>query len=170
MRSFQRNQQTFTRNTDGFDLANRRRVAWMATAFVFIAMPLLGQMPEPEKPHARITTANAAHEEAPTLLRRLNTSMESIAAKASPAVVQIVVTGYGPVQRKGEEDVTVLAPEKALGSGVIVDPDGYIITNAHVVHGAQRVRVILPLRPSASTFHLRDSSTGEVLEAKIVGV
>jgi len=37
-----------------------------------------------------------------------------------------------------------------LARGVIVDPDGYIITNAHVVEGAQRIRVILPSPPADS--------------------
>ncbi len=33
--------------------------------------------------------------------------------------------------------------ENALGSGVIVSPDGYILTNAHVVDGASKVSVEL---------------------------
>lgn len=72
------------------------------------------------------------------LLRELNSSLETVVAKVSPAVVQIMVTGYGPVEEHGETNKTVLAREHAIGSGIIVDSDGYIITNAHVVKGAQR--------------------------------
>jgi len=31
-----------------------------------------------------------------------------------------------------------------IGSGVIIDPDGYVVTNAHVIRGAQHIRVIVP--------------------------
>ena len=34
--------------------------------------------------------------------------------------------------------------ERSSGSGVIVDPDGYIVTNAHVVENATRIEVELP--------------------------
>lgn len=36
------------------------------------------------------------------------------------------------------------APQRASGSGVIVTPDGYIITNNHVVEKASKIEVILP--------------------------
>ena len=45
--------------------------------------------------------------------------------------------------------------QRGLGSGVIVSSDGYILTNHHVVDGADQVRV--------------DLSDGRVLDAKVVG-
>ena len=44
-------------------------------------------------------------------------------------------------------------PTRSLGSGVIVDSKGYIITNRHVVEGADRVRVKLPDDPEGSLGH-----------------
>jgi S1-C subfamily serine protease len=41
---------------------------------------------------------------------------------------------------------TVLSREHAVGSGIIFDPEGYLITKAHVVNGAQRIRVIAMVR------------------------
>ena len=40
--------------------------------------------------------------------------------------------------------------ERSSGSGVIVDPDGYIVTNAHVVERATRIEVELPLAATGS--------------------
>ncbi len=38
--------------------------------------------------------------------------------------------------------------ESGLGSGVIVSPDGYILTNNHVVEGATSLKVLLSDRPA----------------------
>jgi serine protease Do len=43
--------------------------------------------------------------------------------------------------------------ERSLGSGVIVDPKGYILTNRHVVNGADRIRVKLEEDPEGSLGH-----------------
>src|SRR5579864_8786689 len=105
----------------------------------------------------------------PNLLRALDSSLETVVAKVSPAVVQIVVTGYGPSESHGHTDTARIVRQHALGTGVIVDPDGYIITNAHVVEGAQRIKVILPPPAVDSPIELQPIHAGQILEAKVVG-
>jgi serine protease Do len=80
------------------------------------------------------------------LLSQLNSALETIVARVSPAVVQIQASGLGPLEDK--DGVALIIRQHAIGSGVIVDPDGYIVTNAHVVEGAQRIRVVLPIPPA----------------------
>ena len=43
-----------------------------------------------------------------------------------------------------------LATRHTGGSGVILDPDGYIVTNAHVVKGARRVQVLISTAPDST--------------------
>ena len=73
----------------------------------------------------------------------LSRSLQDLAEIVSPSVVQILVTGYATPD---EEDARPSEPalERSSGSGVIVDPDGYIVTNAHVVENATRLEVELP--------------------------
>ena len=102
------------------------------------------------------------------LLRDLDSSLEKVVAKVSPAVVQIVVNGYGPLEDRGHTDTSRIVRQHAIGSGVIVDSDGYIITNAHVVEGAERIRVILP-PPAESTIEVPPLHAGQILDAKVLG-
>lgn len=105
----------------------------------------------------------------PNLLRDLNNSLEAVVSKVSPAVVQIVVTGYGPSEDHGHTDTARIVRQHAIGTGIIVDSDGYIMTNAHVVEGAQRIKVILPPPVSDSPIELQPIHAGQILEATLLG-
>ncbi|HEX6551983.1 MAG TPA: trypsin-like peptidase domain-containing protein [Ktedonobacteraceae bacterium] len=59
----------------------------------------------------------------------LNTLRESVAAKVKPSIVEV--------------DVTLANNQAAIGSGVIVDSRGYLVTNNHVVSGALSIQVVL---------------------------
>ncbi len=62
---------------------------------------------------------------------------QELVAEVAPAVVSIVVqtVGYNFFQQA--------VPETGAGSGMVISPDGYIVTNNHVVEGAQKVTVTL---------------------------
>ncbi len=106
--------------------------------------------------------------ETPGTLVQLNAALEGLAAKASQGVVQILVTGYGPLEESGRSDTALIARQKAIGSGLIVDPSGYVMTNAHVIEGAQRIRVVLPV-PAAEGAVLEPEGKRRTLDAKLVG-
>jgi serine protease Do len=103
-------------------------------------------------------------------LKQFNTSLEALAQKVSPAVVQVLVRGFGPVEEEnGTTNTAVITRQQSLGSGVMVDPDGYIVTNAHVVAGAQTIRVMLTL-PTDDAAMAAPGAKKKEYEAKLVGV
>jgi S1-C subfamily serine protease len=77
-------------------------------------------------------------------------SINEIYERAAPGVVQITSTG------RADPDPLAGIPQQALGSGFVVDKAGHIVTNYHVVRGANKIRV---------GFSNRDT-----VEAKQVGV
>ncbi len=106
----------------------------------------------------------------PNSLKDLSASVEALTTRVSASVVQVLVTGYGPVD-DGNGDGPIIGRQRGIGSGAIIDADGYIITNAHVVAGARRVQVVL--HGSATTTDPVSSLAADVdkiVAARIVGV
>ena len=104
------------------------------------------------------------------LLHRLDNSVVSLVQQVSPAVVQVLVSGYGEVEQHGHTDTALIGRQRSLGSGFIVDPEGYIITNAHVVEGAVRVRVVLFSSENSNSPHATLRSKPTTMDARVVGV
>jgi serine protease Do len=125
------------------------------------------QKPANPDAEARAAEAKAAESAASRTLVEFNDALEALAAKVSPAVVQILVTGYAPVHEENRAQTALIVRQHAVGSGVIVDPNGYIMTNAHVVEGAQRIRVALPL--PTDTGRAVPLGKRRVLEARLIG-
>jgi serine protease Do len=104
-------------------------------------------------------------------LHKLNESVDALIKKVSPSVVQILVTGYGPLEdiEHGNTGV-VIGRQRAIGSGFVIDSTGYIITNAHVVRGAQRVQVVLSATNADGSLEAALFTRTNSVPARIVGV
>jgi serine protease Do len=158
-------------------VATSRKLAVPATiagAFVLGAALFAG--------HGRVHAAGGAmpmDENSVSALTSLDEAMEAVTSKVTPAVVNVAVTSRGHMDESASDDdgqgqMPQLPPglrqffgngfgqmpsqpqiEHGVGSGIIISPDGYIVTNNHVVDGATQIRVTLNDR--------------RVLNAKVVG-
>ena len=101
------------------------------------------------------------------VLHELNSAVSKVVARVSPAVVQVRVTGYGPAG-EGAAEGGLVSRQRTIGSGVIVDPAGFVLTNDHVIHGAQRIQVVLPA-PVGADGAPAPGARQRTYEARVVG-
>jgi serine protease Do len=130
----------------------------------------------PVNAHAAVPMASAPPLDVNSVsaLISLDHAMETLASHVTPAVVNVTVTSkvkpdnsqsmsdnmqnfFGQFFGQGMPQMQQRRPEfeHGLGSGVIISPNGYIVTNNHVVEGATDIRVTLTDR--------------RVLRAKLIG-
>jgi len=120
---------------------------------------------------AVLAQAGFAQERKLDAIESLSASLEGLARRVNGSVVKIVTTGFGLSEDSDSANASLLTRQRATGSGVILTPDGYIVTNAHVIQGARRIRVQLSVSERAA----RKSNSitkpaGTILDARIVGL
>src|SRR5579859_4301026 len=76
-------------------------------------------------------------------LRGFSESIEALAERVRKCVVQIDTVGYGISSDSERQNAQFFTQERSTGSGVILSRDGFIMTNAHVVQAARKIRVRL---------------------------
>ncbi|MGA2847520.1 MAG: Do family serine endopeptidase [Terracidiphilus sp.] len=126
--------------------------------------------------HGNVHAASAIDDNSVSALTSLDRAMEAVASRVTPAVVNVAVTSRITPDGAGSEGMMQGIPpqlqqffgqmqpqqpsqpqiEHGVGSGIIISPDGYIVTNDHVVDGATNIKVTLNDR--------------RILNGKVVGV
>jgi serine protease Do len=95
----------------------------------------------PQKQSLPAPSAGGLH--AVDVLMSLSNDMQTLAHAIEPAVVKIYATGLAPVESGDANRTAFLAQQRSVGSGVIMDAQGYILTNAHVVQHARTLDVLV---------------------------
>lgn len=120
-------------------------------AVLLLALPLQAQEPKRET----------------TELRKLGQAIQQIAQRVRPAIVQV---SSRALSYSAGAEARVRAAD-GVGSGFIVDPAGYIVTNAHVVGEAKRVEVLIPRsKDELTTFRSTLKPPSKAVAAEVLGV
>jgi len=99
-------------------------------------------------------------------LSGLSASIREVTRTVTPAVVEVLVVGYSTDDDNSGKTSNSVSLQRSSGSGVIVDPEGYVITNAHVVEGAITVKVLV----ATPRKDLEADPEPKTLPANIVGL
>lgn len=134
----------------------------VGVGFFVFASPALAQRGTP--PPAPVSPL------ATDALDRMNEAIAALTRKVWPSVVQIQVTSLGAQAPAGRGGVAVIGQQRSVGSGFVIDGEGYIMTNAHVVANAQRVQVILPPANADGSLKTALSPKLNIVPARIVGL
>lgn len=130
-------------------MAQKSRAAWIVT---FVA--LLGLSPAAALGSKTVDAVWTELPPAETASGAAETmglpNLSALVKRAAPAVVSIIVEEPSPVRLPPSDPLHEFfdrfygeQPNEGLGTGFIIDPSGLILTNAHVVENAARIRVIL---------------------------
>jgi S1-C subfamily serine protease len=93
-----------------------------------------------ESEDARTTSANLAHSQPDEdLMDAYSRAVITASEKVSPSVVYIEV--QQPIRSRRGNAPRSPQEARGSGSGFIFTPDGFILTNSHVVHSASRIEV-----------------------------
>jgi serine protease Do len=107
----------------------------------------------------------------PASLPDLSVSFQTLARRVNASVVKVVAVGYRVLEEEESDQPGLSAKQQSSGSGIIIDPAGYIVTNAHVVLGAQRVNITIPPPPEPiETRRAAGQRAGRTVRADIIGL
>jgi serine protease Do len=95
-------------------------------------------------------------------------SVQQLSSTVTKSVVQVVTTGFGLSTDEDKDDTAYLEAERGIGAGVVLSSDGYIVTNAHVVQGARKIRVRLQGLDKQTAAKV-DATPHGPIEARLVG-
>jgi serine protease Do len=100
-------------------------------------------------------------------LSALSSQFQELVDRTNPAVVQILVRTLS----NEAESTPLVRSQRGNGSGAVVAPDGYIVTNAHVVANARRIQVLIPqtMQPANGARSVLKPA-GKLREATLVGL
>jgi serine protease Do len=129
---------------------------------------LIGSSPseaQSSKGSTSVQTKRPALDNSLDPLLEVSTSLQLLSKRVSPGVVQIFSTGYKPDSDREHRNTDLLSRGVTAGSGIIVAPDGWIVTNAHVVQGGRRIRVQLNHQAAAA---IQKGTRHALFDAKLV--